>query len=116
MIRRSAPRALIAGAIGLLLAGVAGAALSQAILPVYYEHSATGELTYSLMVIAESGQPWAPRPGLACGIGLGGWRDALRGFTSRRLRRPACGDHLTNSPAEFCFPWPSPTVRFRRAG
>jgi hypothetical protein len=96
MIRRSAPLALIAGAIGLLVAGGAGAALSQVILPVYYEHSATGELTYSLMVHCGVWAGVGAAAGLACGIGLGGWRDVIRG-----LMGGACGALLAAIIYEF---------------
>ncbi len=72
LIRRSALRAIAAGAIGLLLGGGIGAALSGLIVPIYYEHSTGGELTYSLMVHGGIWMAVGAAAGLAFGIGLGG--------------------------------------------
>jgi len=80
LITRSVPRSVLAGATGLLLGGGAGVALSRLILPVYYEHSSGGEITYSLMVHAGVWVAVAAAAGLAFGIGLGGWRGVLRGM------------------------------------
>ena len=77
LIGRSALRAIAAGATGLLLGGGVGVALSQLILPIYYNHSTSGELTYSLMVHGGIWTAVGAVAGLAFGIGLGGWRAAL---------------------------------------
>ena len=68
---------------GLLLGGGVGAGLSRLILPIYYEHSAGGELTYSLMVHGGIWVAVGAAAGLAFGIGLGGWSDAIRGMSGR---------------------------------
>jgi hypothetical protein len=80
LIGRSALRAIAAGATGLLLGGGVGAALSKLILAIYYNHSASGELTYSLMVHGGIWTAVGAAAGLAFGIGLGGWRGALSGM------------------------------------
>jgi len=80
LIRRSVPRAVMAGATGLLLGGGAGVALSRLILPVYYEHSRGGDITYSLMAHAGIWAGAAAAAGLAFAIGLAGWRGVLRGM------------------------------------
>jgi hypothetical protein len=80
LIARSALRAIGAGATGMLLGGGVGAALSQLILPIYYNHSTSGELTYSLMVHGGIWTAVGATAGLAFGIGLGGWRAALSGM------------------------------------
>ena len=80
LIGRSALRTIAAGATGLLLGGGVGVTLSRLILPIYYEHSASGELTYSLMVHGGIWLAVGAAAGLAFGIGLGGWRGALRGI------------------------------------
>jgi hypothetical protein len=79
LIGRSALRAAVAGATGLLLGGGVAVALSWLILPVYYEHSASGDLIYSLMVHGGIWTAVGATAGLAFGLGLGSWRAALRG-------------------------------------
>jgi hypothetical protein len=78
LIRRSVLRAVLAGATGLLLGGGAGVALTRLILPVYYEHTRNGDVTYSLMVHAGVWVAVAAAAGLAFAIGLGGWRGVPR--------------------------------------
>jgi hypothetical protein len=80
LIGRSALRTIAGGATGLLLGGGIGVALSQIILPIYYDHSTTGELTYSLMVHCGIWAAVGAAAGLAFGIGLEGWRGAVRGI------------------------------------
>ena len=101
LIRRSALRAIAAGATGLLLGGGIGVALSWLILPIYYEHSTGGELTYSLMVHGGVWVAVGAAAGLAFGIGLGGWL-ALGGMLAGAA--PPCSPRSsTSSPAAFCF-------------
>jgi hypothetical protein len=78
LIRRSVPRAVMAGAAGLLLAGGIGVAVSRLILPIYYQNSRGGDITYSLMAHAGVWAAAAAATGLAFALGLGGWRGALR--------------------------------------
>jgi hypothetical protein len=80
LVRRSFPRAALAGAAGLILGGGAGVALTRWVLPIYYAHSAAGDITYSLMVHAGVWASVAAAAGLAFVIGLGGWRGALPGI------------------------------------
>jgi hypothetical protein len=80
LIGRSTVRAGAAGATGLLLGGTVGISLSRLILPIYYQHSTTNELIYSFMVHGGIWTAIAAVAGLAFGIGVGGWRAALRGM------------------------------------
>jgi hypothetical protein len=96
LIGRSNLRALAAGAIGLVLGGGGAAALSWVILPVYYEHSTSGELTYSMLVHCGVWAAVGAAAGLAWGIGLGGWREALRS-----LLGGACAALLASVIYEF---------------
>jgi hypothetical protein len=78
LIGRSVGKAVMAGATGLLLGGGAGVALSRFIVPVYYQHTRDGDITYSLMVHAGVWAGVAAVAGLAFAIGQGGWRGVLR--------------------------------------
>jgi hypothetical protein len=80
LIRHSVPRAFVAGFIGLVAGGGAGAALSQVVLPVYYEHYTTGDIMYSLMVHACVWVAVALAAGFAFALGVGGWREVVRGM------------------------------------
>ena len=79
LARRSTVRAVIAGTTGLTLGGAAGVALTQLMLPVYYEHSRSSDITYSLIVHGGIWAGVAATAGLAFAIGWVGWRGVLRG-------------------------------------
>ncbi len=101
LIRRSIPRAVLAGATGLLLGAGAGVALSRLILPVYYEHAQGGDISYSLMVHAGIWAGVAAAAGLAFAIGLGGVaRRRPRNAGSRR--RPRSSRRSSTSSAAAC--------------
>jgi hypothetical protein len=80
LISRSAIRAVLAGTTGLLLGGGVGAAVCWLVLPIYYEHSTGGEITYSLLVHGGDWVAVGAAAGLAFGIGLGGSRGLLGGM------------------------------------
>jgi len=75
---RSIGRAVIAGLTGLILGGSAGVALTQLILPIYYGHSTSGDITYSLLVHGGIWAGAAAAAGLAFAIGRDGWRGVPR--------------------------------------
>jgi hypothetical protein len=79
-IGRSALRAALAGVVGLLLGGGVGVALSWWVLPIYYEHATSGELTYSLLVHCGIWAAAGGAAGLAFAIGVGRWPDTVRGL------------------------------------
>jgi hypothetical protein len=77
--RRSTARAVFAAAIGLFLGGALGVALNHFMLPFYYEHSRSGDITYPLVV---HGGIWigvSAAAGLAFAVGRGGWRGVPNG-------------------------------------
>jgi hypothetical protein len=79
LTRRSTRGAIIAGTIGLLVGGAAGVALTRVILPIYYEHTGSGEITHTLMVHGGIWSGLAAVAGLAYGMGRAGWRGVPRG-------------------------------------
>jgi hypothetical protein len=79
LARRSNRRATIAGATGLFVGGVAGVALTRVILPIYYEHSASADITYSLIVHGGIWAGLAAAAGLAYALGRVGWSGVSRG-------------------------------------
>jgi hypothetical protein len=80
MIGRSVPRAVIAGATGMLLGGGAGVALTRMIVPVYYGNVRSGDMIYSLMVHGGVWVAIGAAAGLAFAIGVGGAHQILRGL------------------------------------
>lgn len=78
LIRRSIGRAALAGATGLLVGAGVGVALTQCILPIYYEHATAGDITYSLLVHAGIWTSVAAAAGLAFAVGQGAWRGVTR--------------------------------------
>jgi hypothetical protein len=78
LIRRSVVRAVLAGATGLILGGVAGSAMARLLVPIYYEHLTADDLTYSLIVHGGTWGCVGAAAGLAFGLGRGGWGRMLR--------------------------------------
>ncbi len=80
LMRRSVFRAVSAGVAGLVLGGIAGAAVPQFVLPIYYKNSLAGDMIYSLMVHGGTWGAIGAAAGLAFAIGLGGWHAVARGL------------------------------------
>jgi hypothetical protein len=76
VIRRSLVRAVIAGVIGLIAGGITGVLTARALVPMYYDHLKSDDLTYALIVHGGTWAAIAAVAGLASAVGLG-----LRGRT-----------------------------------
>jgi hypothetical protein len=76
----SAGRAAFAGFVGLVVGGAATVAITWAVLPIYYQHTLSGDMTYSLMVHGGAWGVAGAVAGLAVGLGLCGWRGLGRGL------------------------------------
>jgi hypothetical protein len=73
LIRRSVVRAVLAGATGLILGGVAGVGMARWLVPIYYENLSANDLTYPLIVHGGTWGTVGAAAGLAFALGLGGW-------------------------------------------
>jgi hypothetical protein len=78
--RRSIPRAIIAGVTGLFMGGGTGVALTRLVLPIYYEHSGSSDITYPLIIHGGIWAGVAAVAGVAFAIGRAGWRGVPRGI------------------------------------
>jgi hypothetical protein len=78
LISRSAGRAPLAAATGLILGGATGAGMARLLAPVVYNNLSVDDLTYSLMVHAGSWGAVGAVAGLAFGLGRGRWADLPR--------------------------------------